>query len=172
MIAIGIIVLASRGCRNIEAPPERSRINSDAELFTLVTQTEPFTSYVLFPLADSVTSGTLNGSNAHRPLVRVSMNATAYNALQGDTLPAGSMFPDSSIIFKQIIGQGETILYAIMYKERNNPRAGNSWLWAELEPGGGVLFSITRAGSGCTSCHSLERGWQNDLVRTFERQRR
>lgn len=160
------------GCREEVAPQRRGTIPGDAELFAFVTQVEPFTSYVLFPLVDSVTSGTLNGSNAHQPLVRVSMNATAYNSLLADTLPNGRTFASGSVLFKQIISGGETILYAVMYKDLANPLAADGWLWAELETNGSVVYSITRQGGICVGCHRSERGTQNDLVRTFERQRR
>jgi hypothetical protein len=99
------------------------------------------------------------------------MNSTAYNALQGDTLAAGSAFPDGSIIFKQIRMSGQTVLYAVIYKDRDNPLAGNGWLWAEYSPTGSVAVSIATRGSGCTGCHSLEQGPLHDFVRTFERQR-
>ena len=142
----------------------------DATLFTQVTQTDPFTSYTLFPNADSVTSGTLNGSTAHQPLVRVSMNATALSALQGDTLPAGTRFPNGSIVFKEIITGGQTTLYAVIRKDTANAWAGNGWLWAEYYPDGRVAISVEGGGSACVSCHSREQGVQNDYVRTFERQ--
>lgn len=154
-----------------EMPPVSQQISSDAQLFTLVTQIQPFALYALFPRADSVTSGTLNGSNAHQPMVRVSMNAKAFSALQNDTLPAGTAFPDSSIILKQIISGGQTILYALIYKDRSNPLAGNGWLWAEYQLDGVVMYSITNRGSSCTGCHAREQGPQHDFVRTFERQR-
>jgi hypothetical protein len=116
--------------------------------------------------------GTLSGSNAHRPLVRVSMNSVSLSALQGDTLPAGASFPKGSIIFKQIIQNGETILYALIYKDPNNSLSAGGWLWAELYPDGRVAYSISNKGAGCVGCHSLEEGFGNDLVRTFERQHR
>src|SRR5258708_8653435 len=50
--------------------PAVTAISSDAELFTLVTQKEPFATYSLFPNADEITSGTLNGSSAPHPLRR------------------------------------------------------------------------------------------------------
>jgi hypothetical protein len=154
------------------SPPSSTReiISSDAQLFSVVTQAQPFTSYSLFPDVDSVTSGTLNGSNAHRPIVRVSMNATALGSLRADTLPAGTAFPDGSIIFKQITSGGQTSLYAIIYKDKNNPLAGNGWLWAEFLPDGTPFISLTRKGANCTGCHSLEQGPHHDFVRTFERQ--
>lgn len=146
-------------------------LSPDAELFRYVTQVEPFTSHKLFPNVDSVTSGTLNGSTAHQPLVRVSMNATAFSALQNGSLPTGTSFPDSSVIFKQIIMNGQTVLYAVILKDRQSPLSSNGWLWAEYQPNGSVAISVNNRGSGCIACHSREQGPQNDFVRTFERQR-
>ena len=152
--------------------PAVTAISSDAELFTLVTQKEPFATYSLFPNADEITSGTLNGSSAHHPLVRTSLNATAFGALQNGKLPAGTKFPNGSVIFKDVrTNSGTTVTYAVMYKNTDNRLVGNGWLWAEFNPNGSIGYSITNRGAGCTSCHSLERGPENDFVRTFERQR-
>ena len=169
VISCSLLSCQDEGTSN--PPPTGGAIYTDAQLFAFVTQTQPFTSYSLFPRADSVTSGTLNGSNAHQPMVRVSMNARALSALQNDTLPGGNAFPDSSTIFKQIIMSGQTVLYALIFKDRSNRLAGNGWLWAEYQPNGDVMFSITNHGSICTACHAREQGPQHDFVRTFERQR-
>ena len=168
--AAAMFVLFSCKDEGDQPPAADGTISTDAQLFALITQQQPFGSYALFPRADSVTSGTLNGSHAHQPLVRVSMNATALGALQNDTLPVGSSFPDGSIIFKQIMSGGQTTLYAVIYKDGDNSLAGNGWLWGEYEPDGDAFVSMTARGSGCVGCHALERGPQNDFVRTFERQ--
>ncbi len=150
--------------------PSAQGISSDAELFEFITQTDPFTAYALFPGVDSITSGTLNGSTAHQPLVKVRMNVIALGALQGGSLPDGSTFPNGSIIFKEILSGNTTQLYAVIYKDPDNPLAGNGWLWAEFEPDGTPFISMTGAGIQCTGCHAREQGPQNDFVRTFERQ--
>ena len=167
-----LIATVMISCKSDEGPqpPVDGKISTDEQLFRLITQTQPYSSYTLFPNADSVTQGTLNGSHAHQPMVRVSMNATAFGALRNDTLPAGSSFPDGSIIFKEIRMSGQATLFAMIYKDRGNSLAANGWLWAEYAPNGAVAFSIDRRGNGCISCHSIEQGPQNDYVRTFERQ--
>lgn len=99
------------------------------------------------------------------------MNAVAFSTLRGDTLPAGTRFPDGSIIFKEILSQDAVQLYAVIYKDRLNPLAGNGWLWAEYEPDGKTFISVLDKGAGCTACHARERGPENDFVRTFERRR-
>lgn len=164
--------LSCRERQTVDPPQNTSVIVADSVLFKFVTQTQPFRTYALFPNVDSVISGTLNGSTAHQPLVRVSMNAKAFSALQNGRLPSGGRFPDGSIIFKEVrTNNGLANLYAVIYKESNNPLANGGWLWAEYSPDGTIAFSITRQGSGCTTCHSREQGPQNDFVRTFERQR-
>ncbi len=150
-----------------------SAIRTDAALFALVTQTDAFSRYSAFPNADEFTTGRLNGSEAHRPVIRVSLNATAAGALQNGRLPPGGRFPDGSIVFKEIksTAPASPTLYAVMVKDRANSLAGNGWLWAEYGPTGSVIISLSNRGSACTSCHLREQGPGNDLVRTFERQR-
>ena len=58
-----------------------------------------------------------------------------------------------------------------MYKDASNTLASDGWLWAEFSPDGSVGYSVSNRGTACTSCHQREQGPQNDLVRTFERQR-
>lgn len=148
--------------------PNTGAIATDSALFTLVTETEPFGSYALFPKADPINFGSL----AHQPSDRVRLNATAFAALQNERLPSGTRFPDGSVIFKEILSSAGTVtLYSVMYKDSGNPLAANDWLWAEFSPGGTVAFSINSRGSACTACHSQGRGSTNDFVRTFERQR-
>ena len=149
-----------------------SGLRDDAAVFRLVTQTDPFSRYTVFPNADEFATGRLNGSEAHRPVIRVSLNATAAGALQGGRLPANGRFPDGSIVFKEIkpSASSATTLYVVMVKDAANSLAGNGWLWVEYGTTGSVTFSVNNRGSACTSCHQRERGPQNDLVRTFERQ--
>jgi hypothetical protein len=156
----------------VPAPTAPPVISSDTELYTLFTEKEPFGGYAVFPNAEEVTAGTLNGSTAHRPFVRVTLNAAAAGALVNGKLPAGKTFPDGALILKETRNQSGTLLgYAVMYKNRFSPLAGEGWLWAELKPNGSPGYSVQNRGGGCVGCHSLERGRENDHVRTFERQR-
>lgn len=155
------------------ATPTPAQIRDDASLFQLVTRDDPFGAYRLFPNADEFATGRLNGSEAHRPVIRVSLNAIAFGALQNGRLPAGSRFPNGSIVFKAIGPSpgAAPMLYAVMRKDDGGSLSGSGWQWAEYFPDGAVAFSINSRGSVCTSCHMREQGPQNDLVRTFERQR-
>jgi len=145
-------------------------VSTDQQLFALIAHEQQSAPYALFPNADSVTSGTLNGSGAHQPLVRVSMNPTALGALRNGQLPAGSTFPDGAVIVKEIRMNGQAILYAVVYKEKNNPLGSGGWLWAEFNPDGTAAVSIAGRGSGCINCHTGDQGAAHDYIRTFERQ--
>ena len=102
----------------------------------------------------------------------MSINAKALSALQNGKLPAGAKFPDGSVVLKEIRNSsGVTTEMTVIYKDSSNPLAANGWLWAAFSPSGAVGYSITGRGNECTSCHSRERGPQNDSVRTFERQK-
>jgi hypothetical protein len=147
-------------------------IRTNEALFAQVTVAEPFQQYVPFPNLVTDADRVLPASSAHRPNVRVSMNEKAFAALQNGRLPSGGVFPEGSIIFKEVIDPGGNVsLFAVMYKERLNPFAREGWLWAELRPSGGAAYSVTNGGSGCIACHSLDDGPKNDHVRIFERQR-
>jgi hypothetical protein len=156
-----------------DGPSPADGVRDSAALFRLITQTDPLTAYTLFPNVEEFTLGRLNGSEAHRSVVRVSINATALAALQSGRLTQAAQFPDGSIILKEVRPRVDAPadLYAVMYKDARNTLAGEGWLWAEFSPNGSVNYSVSNRGTACTSCHQREQGPQNDLVRTFERQR-
>ena len=174
LAAAGVAALVALRCSDAGAPPSQGparAIASDQELFALITVASPFVEYPLFPGVDSVASGTLNGSGAHQPLVRVSLNTPALGSLTSDTLQSGTAFARGSVIVKEIREGGVTTLLAVMAKEPGSPEAAGGWLWAEYKPDGTVVASILARGAGCVPCHSREQGPRNDLVRTFERRR-
>ena len=174
LVAVLLLVMAcDESNRTPAGPSSADGIRDSAALFRLITQTDPLTEYALFPSAEEFTVGRLNGSEAHRSIVRVSMNARALGALQSGRLPAAAQFPDGSIILKEISPRADAPVnvYSVMYKDAGNTLAGDRWLWAEFSPDGSVGYSVSNRGTTCTSCHQREQGRRNDLVRTFERQR-
>ncbi len=148
-------------------------VRDDAGLFRLVNVNDPQNGHTLFPNAEPLTTGRLNGSEAHNPVIRVLLNATAAGALVNGRLERGARFPDGSIIVKEIrpTATAAPTLYAVMLKNSRSALAGNGWLWAEYRPSGSVVYSVESRGGACTGCHLRENGPENDLVRTFERQR-
>lgn len=168
-----VMMACDEANRTPAGPSPADGIRDSAALFQLITQTDPLTEYTLFPNVEEFTVGRLNGSEAHRQIVRVSLNARALGALQSGRLPPAAQFPDGSIILKEVRPRADApaTVYAVMYKDAGNTLAGNGWLWAEFAPDGSVEYSVSNRGTACTSCHQREQGQLNDLVRTFERQR-
>lgn len=153
-------------------PPVPS-ITDDASLFRQFTQADPVSGYTPFPNAEEFATGRLNGSEAHRPLVRVRLNARAAGALVNGRLPAGGRFPDGALLVKEVRNDaaGAVDVYAVMYRDAASPLAGEGWIWAEFRPDGSVFYPVAGRGRVCTDCHERAQGPANDRVRTFERQR-
>ena len=81
-------------------------------------------------------------------------------------LPTGSSFPDGSIIVKEIYKNTNLDLYAIMKKDPSNGNANNDWVWAEYDPDGSTVISLSTQGSSCVGCHSQTPN--RDFTRTFD----
>lgn len=161
------------GASNPTAPSGMTTgVRDDASLWRLVSQSDPFARYTAFPNVEETVMGRLVGSEAHRPVIRVTLNSTAAAALQNGRLPAGGTFPAGSVVFKEIKPSttANPTLYAVMLKDSSSGLAGGGWVWGEYRPDGSTVFPVNSRGSACVGCHRLERGPQNDLVRTFERQ--
>jgi len=170
LLAGALLTSCDRGAPS-NANDADTGFSTDAEVFEYISETDPSGFYTLFPHADSVVAGSLNGSTAHRPFVRVSLNAAAVASLTDGRFPAGGSFRDSSVVFKEVKdSSGKTTLIAVAVKQANNSQAANGWLWAEYKTDGSVVYTIQNKGTGCIGCHSLEQGPQHDYIRTFERQ--
>jgi hypothetical protein len=102
----------------------------------------------------------------HGPF-RLRFNAVAQSALDSTgELPAGSSFPNGSIIVKEIQSGGNTSLYSVIKKDPSNGNAASGWIWAEFNTDGSAHYSTGKKGDGCTGCHSTSPN--RDLVRTFD----
>lgn len=99
--------------------------------------------------------------------MRVRFNGVAQAALDATgKLPAGSSFPNGSLIVKELFDSptGPLVLYAIMKKDSASPAAGINWLWAEIKPDRKVKVSATKKGASCIGCHSMQ---SRDYTRIF-----
>jgi hypothetical protein len=125
---------------------------SDANIFQLTTQNDQHNYFknglVLAPL----------GNSPHGNF-SLWVNDKAATVLDGDDeLPEGGIFPDSSLIVKQI-GTPSISLIAVMYKFKS------TWYWGEYKPDGEVVISIGQGGGSCVGCHS--QSGNRDLTRTY-----
>jgi len=104
---------------------------------------------------------------AHDNFMRVKFNNKAASVLNSDGhLPKGIMFPDSSVIIKEIYSEktGKAEILAVMVKLKGAANTNKDWLWAEYSPTGEVEYSVSKNGKVCVSCHKSAY----DNVRIFE----
>jgi len=102
----------------------------------------------------------LSGAHGPHGTFKLRFNAIALKALtDNDKLPLGSVFPNGSLIIKDIYRGNDLSLYAFMYKK------SGTWLWAEIKPDKQVLHSVNGTESICTGCHS--QSGNRDLVVSF-----
>jgi len=100
---------------------------------------------------------------------KLRFNGTANAALDSTgELPVGGSFPSGSLLVKEVVSNGTTSLYAVMKKDPGSVYAGSGWLWAEYNPDGSTVISVTKKGTDgeCVSCHSFNTN--RDLTNTFD----
>jgi hypothetical protein len=139
----------------------------DATLLALATGAGPWTYWRNSP--DTLASSPSSGHGERR--LRTRYNALAATQLDPTgRVRANPVFPDSSLIVKELYTGSRVTTYAVMLKLRASPYNSESgWLWAELDPSGGVKISATERGGRCVGCHRV--GAAVDFTRMNDAQR-
>jgi hypothetical protein len=104
---------------------------------------------------------------AHDNFQRTRLNKIAATMLNAEgKLPKGAVFPDSSIIVKEIYSDknSKPEILAVMVKLKGAENSNKDWLWAEYSPSGDVEYSVSRNGKVCVGCHKPG----DDYVRIFD----
>jgi len=104
---------------------------------------------------------------AHDNFQRTRLNKIAASVLNAEgKLPKGTVFPDSSIIVKEIYSDknSKPEILAVMVKLKGAENSNKDWLWAEYSPAGDVEYSVSRNGKVCVGCHKPG----DDYVRIFD----
>ena len=133
----------------VEASP------SGAELFALITETDPFEDWTQFPEAkDFVASAA-----PHGPMARIWINQEVENALAG----VSGGLPNGSIIVKENLGEStseKADAWTVMWKVSGFDPDNNDWFWANVTPDG--VVNAEGKIDGCIACHAGVR--DNDFV--------
>ncbi len=124
---------------------------SDAELYAMQGAPDGWTFFGL--TADTLAGGS---TTAHEPRVRVRYNRRAATQLTAaGRVAAGALFPDSSLIVKELYTGSTLTTIAYMFKLGRAENASSSgWIWSETDGNGAVKISASRRGTGCVGCHS------------------
>jgi hypothetical protein len=84
-------------------------------------------------------------------VIRVRYNPFAAGQLDAaGRVKAGAVFPDSSVIVKELYN-GTTLSTTAVMMKLNGSR---SWIWAVYGADGSVQYSTAGRGGACSSCHS------------------
>jgi hypothetical protein len=98
---------------------------------------------------------------------KLKFNSTAMSKFDASgRLPQGATFDNGSVIVKEVYSGGSLSLYAVMKKDPDSKFSSNGWLWAEFGTDGKDIFSISKKGDGCVSCHKATPN--RDLARSFD----
>jgi hypothetical protein len=139
--------------------------NTDMETM-LFSEFSTTTGYTFYKNSSTIVAS--SAESPHNRFFRVRFNEIAKNALTNNgKLPVGGTFPEGSIVAKELYDSatGQLALYAVMKKASNDSNAANGWLWAEYNANGQIVYSVTKKGAGCISCHKTNA---RDLVRVFD----
>jgi len=107
-------------------------------------------------------------SSAHNAWFRVRYNEIASTALSDSgRLPKTSVFPEGSIVVKELFDEenGAIKLIAVMEKNERSSNAAEGWNWLEYYPDGTVFYGLKNKGEGCVSCHAKQ---SRDFNRVFD----
>lgn len=136
-------------------PPPTPTGPTGADLYTLITQSDPFETWAQFPEA----TGTIESAPPHGPLANVFINSTVVEAMANFS----GALPDGSIIVKESFDEagtesGDSI--TVMWKQTGFDPANNDWFWGRFAFDGEILAEGQVA--GCFGCHGIARA--NDFV--------
>jgi len=136
---------------------------TDAALHTLATAASGWTYYRLSP--DTLSSSLASGHAERR--LRIRFNARAATQLDANgRVRANAMFPDSSLIVKELYGaSGQITTLAVMFRRPGDANLAANWLWGYFDGSGNVRIPLSTRGNSCTGCHSagIDHSRANEL---------
>lgn len=127
-----------------------------AELWTYISQTNPYSQWSHFPGYPDI----YPGKSPHGAFLQLYVNRLALDAVQNGS----TMLPDGAILVKENYGKDKTTLLAItvMYKVQGFAPENADWFWAKYGPDGKDMASGKV--QSCIECHSERK--DNDYIFT------
>jgi hypothetical protein len=149
-----IILAAFIGCNDKETPTTPGQTTTtEADLYAMGKDATGFVFYKNSP--DTIVKA--GGSGHPDPKLRTRYNAVAARSLDSaGKVKAGTVFPDSSLIVKELFTNDVLTTYVFMLKRPGDNNAdANGWVWAETYATGSTLYAASNKGFGCINCHSI-----------------
>lgn len=151
--ALCIAAIVATGCEKTDQPLNSNGPTvTDSQLRNLISSTSQWTYYKNSSVA--LPRGNGSGHPHSHLLTRYNIKASSQLDAAGKVL-VDPVFPDSSLIVKELINDGMTEAYAVMFKLRNAKNAGpGGWIWAEYTKEGDVTVPASEGAQTCSGCHS------------------
>ncbi|HAP36899.1 MAG TPA: hypothetical protein DCQ28_13565 [Bacteroidetes bacterium] len=157
ILFIVTMCLFAFGCKKEDSPvssttPGQSTTTENA-LYMLGKSSAGFLFYK--NSADTIAKG---GNSGHSDTkLRTRYNTIAAKYLDGTgKVKAGTVFPDSSLIVKELFTNNALTTYVFLFKKSGDKNAdANGWVWAETSPSGSTLYAASNKGAGCIGCHGV-----------------
>lgn len=161
--ALAVLLLAAAACSSDAAGPDGDDgatamppvddtpvALTDAQVYARAMANGPWVWYKNSP--DTLSPG---GNSPHFTRLRTRYDTRAATQLDAaGKVKDPAMFPDSSLIVKEIYQGGALALVAVMLKAVGDPNAGHGeWLWGEYRLGGQVIHSVAQDNGLCHNCH-------------------
>ena len=163
LVVTGYIYINSTEPQN-EKRSFRKNHYTDETLYKWVNSEKDF---VYYKNSDAILPTTEDTERAHDNFQRTRFNKIAASVLNSEgKLPKGGVFPDSSVIVKEIYSDknSQPEILAVMVKLKGAENSNKDWLWAEYSPKGEVEYSVNKNGKVCVKCHNTG----DDYVRIFD----
>ena len=145
-------------CAGYQPGGEKLPPTDAKEVWSYITQTNPFKSWGHWPGYDDI----YPGKSPHGAYLKLYANPAALKAAR-----EGKPMPDGAIIVKENYGKDKTTLMAVtpMYRVKGYNPEGGDWFWGKYGPDG----TVQAAGKpkGCIECHGVQKA--NDWLFTQPR---
>lgn len=154
-LVILFAIISFTGCKKEDSPTavtQTSSTTSESDLYNLGKSPTEFTFYKFS--SDTIVKG---GNSAHPdPKLRTRYNSIAAKYLDADgKVKTGTIFPDSSLIVKELYTNNALTTYVFLFKKKGDTNADvNGWIWVETSPSGSPTFPASNKGAMCIDCHS------------------
>jgi hypothetical protein len=145
LLTAGIAILS---CKKDKGPA----MGIDEEMLEMARPATGFTWYKNSPSL----LGKSTGSGHNYAFLRTRFNGVAATMLDGARkVKEGSIFPEGSLIVKELTNGSEPERYAILLKRSSHPDADErGWVWGYINANGTVAEPASKKGDICKGCHN------------------
>lgn len=157
-VAAGIAIAA---CKKDDPPAK----GIDQGLFDMAKQTAGF---IWYKNSETLLNKS-QGSGHNYSLLRTRYNTTAATMLGTDgKIKAGAVFPEGSLVVKELTNGNTAERYAILLKRAGHEAADErGWVWGYINMDGTVAEPASEKGGECKGCHGQQDNIDYMLMNKF-----